>query len=49
MSADGKEIYQLIGNRGEVLVFSITPNGDLELKQTLGGLPELGTYGLAVY
>ncbi len=49
VSADGTEIYQFVGNRGEVMVFSIRPDGDLELKQTLGGLPELGTYGLAVY
>ena len=49
VSADGTEIYQLVGNRGEVMVFSIKPGGDLKLKQTLDGLPELGTYGLVVY
>ncbi|WP_299669775.1 hypothetical protein [uncultured Ruegeria sp.] len=49
VSADGSEIYQLVGNRGQVMVFSILSNGDLELKQTIGGLPEMGTYGLVVY
>lgn len=49
VSADGSEIYQLVGNRGEVMVFDILPNGDLTHKQTLDGLPELGTYGLVVY
>lgn len=48
-SADGREIYQLVGNRGEVMVFDIQTNGDLIHKQTLDGLPELGTYGLVVY
>lgn len=49
VSVDGTEIYQLVGNRGEVMIFDIQSNGDLIHKQTLGGLPELGTYGLIVY
>lgn len=46
VSEAGDELYQLIGNRGEVLVFDIAKDGALHLKQTIGGLPRLGSYGL---
>ncbi len=46
VSADGKTLYQLIGNKGQVAIFDIQSNGDLTLKQSVGAMPELGTYGL---
>ncbi|MGF1705853.1 3-carboxymuconate cyclase [Enterovibrio baiacu] len=46
VSADGKQLYQLVGNKGAVMVFDVKANGDLETSQTIGGMPELGTYGL---
>lgn len=46
VSADGKTLYQLVGNKGQVAIFDIQSNGDLKLKQTVSGMPELGTYGL---
>ena len=46
ISADGKTLYQGIGNKGEVAIFDVKSNGDLELRQRVGGMPELGTYGL---
>ena len=49
VSSDGKELYQLVGNKGEVMIFSIRRNGKLRHKQTVGGLPELGTYGMLVF
>ena len=49
VSSDGKELYQLVGNKGEVMIFSIRRNGQLRHKQTVGGLPELGTYGMLVF
>ncbi|ACA89140.1 lactonase family protein [Shewanella woodyi] len=47
-SHDGKELYQLVGNMGQVMIFDIQNNGDLTVKQTLSGLPKLGAYGLLV-
>ncbi|MEM7677530.1 MAG: beta-propeller fold lactonase family protein, partial [Myxococcota bacterium] len=44
----GTELYQLIGNEGEVAVFQIDKKGNLELRQTVGQMPALGTFGLAV-
>lgn len=49
VSRKGDELYQLVGNTGQVMIFSIDQNGDLTLVQTVGGLPELGTYGMIVY
>ena len=49
VSADGKELYQLVGNKGQVMIFSITEEGDLVPAQTINGLPELGTYGMLVF
>ncbi|EOD77368.1 3-carboxymuconate cyclase [Grimontia indica] len=46
VSRDGKHLYQLVGNQGAILVFDIKPNGDLTLNQQVGGMPELGTYGM---
>ncbi|MGI9288106.1 MAG: hypothetical protein ACR2P1_22165 [Pseudomonadales bacterium] len=48
VSDDGRSLFQLIGNKGQVIVFDIHRNGDLSLKQKLNGLPKLGTYGLLV-
>lgn len=48
VNAAGDKLYQLIGNRGEVMVFDIADNGDLTHTQTLSGLPELGAYGMMV-
>lgn len=45
---NGDELYQLVGNKGEVAIFRIDSNGDLTLHQTVGHMPELGTFGLAV-
>ena len=49
VSRDGTELYQLVGNKGQVMIFSITEEGDLSLVQTINGLPELGTYGMLVF
>ena len=43
----GRYLFQLVGNRGEVMVFEVGAKGDLEWRQTLEGLPKLGAYGLA--
>jgi len=48
VSDDGRSLFQLVGNSGQVMVFNIQENGDLSLSQTLNGLPKLGTYGLLV-
>ena len=48
VSDDGLSLFQLVGNKGEVMVFDIQANGDLSLRQTLNGLPNLGAYGLLV-
>lgn len=48
VSHDGQQLFQLVGNTGQVMVFDISSNGDLSLKQTLSGLPKLGSYGLLV-
>ncbi len=49
VSRDGERLYQLIGNKGQVMVFDIEDDGDLSHRQTLDGLPPLGAYGLLVY
>ncbi len=49
ISASGDQLYQLIGNTGEIMVFDISANGDLTPVQTLSGLPALGSYGLMVH
>lgn len=46
LSRDGTEIYQLIGNTGQVMVLGLGPNGLMTPKQILDGLPTLGAYGL---
>jgi 6-phosphogluconolactonase (cycloisomerase 2 family) len=45
---DGRTLFQLVGNQGQVMVFDIHRNGDLTHNQTLIGLPTLGAYGLIV-
>ena len=49
VNAAGDKLYQLVGNKGEVMVFDIAENGDLTLLLALSGLPELGTYGMMVH
>ncbi|MBY6029386.1 MAG: hypothetical protein VX259_12490 [Pseudomonadota bacterium] len=44
----GDSLYQLVGNTGEVLAFDVAENGSLSLRESSGGLPTLGTYGLVV-
>lgn len=46
---NGSEMYQLVGNKGDILVFDVSDNGDLKHKSTIGGLPTLGAFGLAAY
>lgn len=46
VSASGDELYQLIGNTGQILVLSVGPDGRLILRQILSGLPAIGAYGL---
>jgi hypothetical protein len=48
VSVDGRSLFQLVGNTGQVTVFDTGGNGDLSLRQTLDGLPRLGAYGLLV-
>ena len=42
------QLFQLVGNKGQVMIFTVENNGDLTLNQTVGGMPTLGTYGLVV-
>ncbi|EFO28877.1 conserved hypothetical protein [Roseibium sp. TrichSKD4] len=46
LSPDGDQIYQLISNTGQVMVININENNVLQPTQMLGGLPELGSYGM---
>ena len=46
ISGSGDELYQLVGNRGEVMIFEVLASGDLKHKQTVSGLPALGAFGL---
>jgi 6-phosphogluconolactonase (cycloisomerase 2 family) len=46
LSESGDMLFQLVGNMGEVLVLTVNKDGDLKLKQRLGGLPKYGSYGL---
>lgn len=46
LSRDGDEIFQLIGNRGQVMVIEVGDDGLLTPTQILGGLPQLGAYGM---
>jgi len=46
ISDDGKEIYQLVGNQGAIMIFDVAEDGNLKAKQTVGGLPVLGAFGL---
>ncbi len=48
ISDDGKRLYQLIGNKGQVMILNVGENGDIEHHQTVDGLPELGSYGMVV-
>ncbi|MGQ7246098.1 lactonase family protein [Halomonas sp. V046] len=48
LNSAGDALYQLVGNRGEVLVFDVADDGALRLRETLGGLPVLGAYGMLV-
>ncbi len=47
VSKDGKYLNQLIGNKGNIAVFKILSNGELELQQILHEtlLPDVGSYG----
>jgi 6-phosphogluconolactonase (cycloisomerase 2 family) len=49
VSHNGEQLYQLIGNTGQVIIFDIQENGNLKLSQTVSGLPKLGSYGMLVY
>ncbi len=49
VSKDGKHLYQLVGNQGKVMIFDINSIGDLTPFQVVGGLPELGTYGIVTF
>lgn len=50
VNSAGNQLYQLIGNKGKVMVFNIDQaSGDLKPMQTLSGLPELGSYGLMTH
>lgn len=49
VSRDGTHLYQLVGNRGDVMIFGINDDGSLTLKQTVSGLPKVGAYGLLVH
>lgn len=46
ISSDGKQLYQLVGNQGKVLIFDIDEDNTLSLQGEARGLPELGSYGL---
>lgn len=46
VSTDGKQLYQLVGNQGKVLVFNIDKDNKLSLQGEARGLPELGSYGI---
>ena len=48
LSKNGHRLYQLVGNKGEVMIFDIDRSGDLTPRQTVGGLPALGAFGLVV-
>ncbi|MGI9385964.1 MAG: lactonase family protein [Methyloligellaceae bacterium] len=48
ISANGKELFQLIGNKGQVLILDIGDDHTLTPKQFVTGLPQLGSYGLLV-
>lgn len=49
VSSDGNQVFQLVGNTGQILVLDRMANGKLELKQKVDGLPTLGAYGLLVH
>lgn len=46
ISDDGKQLYQLVGNRGKVKIFDIQPDGTLKPNHSVSGLPQLGSYGM---
>ena len=48
VSRSGHQLFQLIGNRGQVMIFDIGNNHTLTPRQIVSGLPELGNYGLLV-
>ena len=48
ISKDGRELFQLIGNKGQIMVFDIESSKSLTPKQIVSGLPKLGSYGLLV-
>lgn len=49
ISHNGKQLFQLIGNTGQVMIIDIEANGNLKLSQTVDGLPQIGSYGMLVY
>ena len=46
LSADGNFLNQLIGNKGNVMVFKIMQNGDLQVIGSYSGAPKVGAYGI---
>lgn len=48
VSKAGDELFQLVGNKGRIIVFDIENDLMLTPKQILSGLPQLGAYGLIV-
>lgn len=46
LSKDGKYLNQLIGNKGQVLVFKVLENDKLERIGMYGNMPDIGCYGL---
>ena len=46
LSKNGRYLNQLISNQGEVMVFKIHSDGGLTLVDKVGGLPDIGSYGI---
>lgn len=49
ISRDGDKLFQLVGNKGEVIIFDIRNDGTLKKRQSIGGLPELGAFGMLTF
>ena len=48
LGKNGKYLYQLIGNMGEIKVFETQSNGNLKSIGQYAGLPQVGAYGVIV-
>ncbi len=46
LNHDGTLLYQLVGNQGQVIIFDVSGDGRLKMRQVVSGLPEYGSYGL---